>query len=122
MHRLWALGFVTALVTAAPAASTVTGTWTMAVDAGPHGQTSMGLVLVQDGHRVTGTLSTPHGDMRVEGTFAEGKLQLRTQPDGGKGEPITLSASLKSNGTLEGYLSSEMGDMTWTAERVQEKR
>jgi hypothetical protein len=30
---------------------------------------------------------------------------------------VSLTAKLKENGTLEGYLSSQMGDMTWTASR-----
>jgi hypothetical protein len=30
-----------------------------------------------------------------------------------------FSAKLKDDGTLAGYVSSDMGDMNWTAERVQ---
>ena len=32
-----------------------------------------------------------------------------------------IAAKLKENGTLEGYLSSQMGDMTWTASRATGK-
>ena len=32
---------------------------------------------------------------------------------------LVFSAKLRDDGTLAGYLSGEMGDMNWTAERVQ---
>ena len=32
---------------------------------------------------------------------------------------LVFSAKLKDDGTLAGYVSSDMGDMNWTAERVQ---
>ena len=100
-------------------APTVAGKWTMTVKS-PHGEVSMGLALQQDGKKITGTLATPHGDdLRVEGEFAGETLTLAT-PEGGDTR-ITLTAKLKGNGTLDGYMSSQMGDMTWTAARVNEK-
>lgn len=122
MHRLLTGVFVFALV-AVPwaAAPGVGGTWTMTVDAGPHGRTTMRLALKQEGNRVTGTFSSPHGDVKVEGKFADGELQLTTVSDEDQAEPITFNARLKANDTLEGYLSSAMGDMTWTAERANDK-
>ena len=74
----------------------------------------MGLDLAQEGKKVTGTLATPHGDdLQVEGEFVGGTLTLAT-PGGGDSH-ITMKAKLKDDGTLDGYLSSQMGDMTWTA-------
>jgi hypothetical protein len=46
-----------------------------------------------------------------------GRWTLTTSADG---PHATLNAVLKDNGTLAGYLSSERGDMTWTAERVKD--
>ena len=98
------------------AASSVTGRWTMSVKGGPHGDTPMGLVLEQKGKKVTGTFATPHGDdLPVDGEFAEGTLSIATA--GGGDARISLTAKLKADDTLEGYLSSQMGDMTWTARR-----
>jgi hypothetical protein len=98
------------------AAPSVTGRWTMSVKGGPHGDTPMGLTLEQKGKKVTGTFATPHGDdLPVEGEFAEGTLTIAT-PGGGDAR-ITMTAKLKADDTLEGYLSSQMGDMTWTARR-----
>jgi hypothetical protein len=97
--------------------ASVTGRWTMAVDS-PHGAMEMGLTLSQDGSRVTGTFASPHGDMAVQGTFDEGALKLATTADEGS---ITFNAKLKDKETLTGYISSSMGDMTFTAKRVVQK-
>ena len=102
--------------------ATVAGRWTMSVDAGPHGTMTMGLVLEQKGKRVTGTFSSPHGDVAVEGEFTDGTLTLTTTAtDGHEAMHVTFNARLQETGTLSGYLSSEMGDMKWTAERMKEK-
>jgi hypothetical protein len=103
-------------------AATVAGRWTMSVDAGPHGTMTMGLVLEQKGKRVTGTFSSPHGDVGVEGEFTDGTLTLTTTAtDGHEAMHVTFNARLQETGTLSGYLSSEMGDMKWTADRMKEK-
>jgi hypothetical protein len=98
---------------------TVAGKWTMSVDS-PHGATTMGLVLEQEGKKVTGTFASPHGDFPVEGEFADRTLKLATTTHGADSPEMTLNAKLKDNGTLAGYLSSSMGDMMWTAERAKE--
>jgi hypothetical protein len=101
-------------------APSVAGRWTMSVRGGPHGDTPMGLTLEQNGKNVSGTFATPHGDnLQLEGEFAEGTLTLAT-PGGGESK-ITMTAKLKDDGTLDGYLSSQMGDMTWTARRASGK-
>jgi hypothetical protein len=101
-------------------APSVTGRWSMSVKGTPHGDVTMGLELTQEGKRVSGTFATPHGDdLQVAGEFAEGTLTLATT-SGGESK-ITMTAKLKEDGTLDGYLSSQMGDMTWTARRVTRK-
>lgn len=92
----------------------VDGRWTVYVKGGPHGDMTMGLELTQDGKKVSGTLATPHGDLPVEGELVEATLTIATA---GGDTQISLTAKLRENGTLEGYLSSQMGDMTWTATR-----
>jgi hypothetical protein len=99
----------------------VSGTWTMNVRGGPHGNATMGLTLKQEGTRVTGTFSSGHSaDMDVAGEFTDGQLKIETT-EGGDSR-IIFSARLKADGTLAGYISSAMGDMTWTASRVAEKK
>jgi hypothetical protein len=108
--------FAAAAVTIA-AAPSVTGTWTMTVEGSPHGNMTTGLVLKQDGTKVTGTFSTGHSpDMTVSGEFANGELKLETPADGDS--KIVFTAKLKDDGTLAGHLSSPMGDMKWTASRA----
>lgn len=116
---LTALALLT-LTVAAAAAPTVSGTWTMTVQGSPHGDMAMGLTLEQKGTKVTGTFASPHGDLAVAGEFADGTLSITT--GGGDDEKITFSAKLKENGTLAGYVSSPMGDMQWTASRVEDKK
>jgi hypothetical protein len=96
--------------------ATVTGSWTLNVDDSPHGRMTMGLTLKQEGTKVTGTFASPHGDIPVEGTFENGTLSLAT--NGGE-LSVTFNAKLNDDGTLAGYLSSTMGDMKWTGERVK---
>ena len=105
---------VAALVTSS--AATVSGTWSMSVDS-PHGNMKMSLTLKQDGTKVTGTFRGPMPDMDVTGTFENGTLKVETSDTAE--HKILFSAKLKDDGTLTGYLSSDMGDMKWTAERAQ---
>ncbi|HEY2433239.1 MAG TPA: hypothetical protein VGI12_11250 [Vicinamibacterales bacterium] len=104
------------IVTAA-AAPTVDGAWTMTVSGSPHGDAAMGLTLKQDGTKVSGTFSSPHGDMAIAGEFVNGELKLSTT-SGTEDEKILFSARLRDDGTLAGSVSSPMGDMTWTARRA----
>lgn len=115
----WLAAFtILSLVTAAPAAS-VAGTWTMSVDS-RHGAMKMALVLKQDGTKVIGTFSSGHApDQPVEGEFSGGALKLAT--NGSDDHAVTFSGTLKDDDTLSGFLSSRVGDMKWTATRVQTK-
>jgi hypothetical protein len=100
--------------------ASVAGRWSMSVKGSPHDDVTMALELAQEGKKVSGTLATPHGDeLQVAGEFAEGTLTLATT-SGGESK-INMTAKLKEDGTLDGYLSSQMGDMTWTARRVARK-
>ena len=102
------------------AAPTVTGTWAVAVE-GPHGASTMSLVLTQDAKKVTGTFVSGHGpDLALAGEFTDGTLKLESA-DGGDSKVI-FNAKLKDDGTLAGYVSGPMGDMKWTAERVKDKK
>ena len=97
-------------------AATVGGTWSMSIDS-PHGNMKTSLTLKQDGTKVTGTFRSQMPDMTVEGTFENGTLKVETSYTAE--HKLVFSAKLKDDGTLAGYVSSDMGDMNWTAERVQ---
>lgn len=99
------------------AAPSVAGRWAMSVKGSPHGDVTMGLELEQSETKVSGTLATPHGDaLRVEGEFVQGTLTMASRAEGES--RIDMTAKLQEDGTLTGYLSSQMGDMTWTAKRA----
>jgi hypothetical protein len=115
-----AMAVAVASAAGAAAAADVTGTWTMKVTGGPHGAATMGLVLKQEGASVSGTFSSGHAaDMAVRGEFKDGALKLET--GGEEHAKIIFNAKLKQDGTLAGYISSPMGDMTWTAARADGK-
>lgn len=95
----------------------VNGRWILAVKGTAHGDTTMGLTLKQEGSKVTGTFASPHGDVPVKGEFADNALDLATVVRGAHDPDVTFKAKLKDDGTLAGYLSSQMGDMSFTAER-----
>ncbi len=120
LTMLMATGVVASLVTAAAAAPSVAGTWTMNVTGSPHGDVAMGLALKQDGTKVTGIFNSPHGDMEVAGEFVNGELKIATTA-GAEDEKILFNAKLKDDGSLAGYISSQMGDMKWTATRADQK-
>jgi hypothetical protein len=102
-------------------AGTVTGTWTMTVEGGPHGNATMGLVLKQEGTRVTGTFASGHApDQPVSGELVDGVLTIESE--GGSDHQVSFRGTLKGDDTLAGTLSTPVGDMKWTARRVKDAR
>ena len=117
--KIWLAAMAVVVTTAAPS---LTGTWTMNVTGGPHGDSTMGLTLQQDGAKVTGTFVSGHApDMPVSGEFKDGTLKLQTQADK-DGNAVIFEARLRDDGTLAGYISSPVGDMKWTASRADVKK
>ena len=116
-------GILALIIAAHAAPATVTGTWTMSVEGGPHGAATMGLVLKQNGTKVTGTFASGHGpDQAVSGELVDGVLKLDTGGEGEGDHRIIFSAKLKDDGTLAGSLSSPVGDMRWTARRAKDAK
>ena len=105
--------------------ATVTGTWD--VNLMSH---QLGLVLEQQGTKVTGTLMVMGKDVEVEGEFVDGTLRIvgkgaafaRHDDPNGKPTPITLTGTMKEDGTLEGEAPGPQGVAKWTAERLKKKK
>jgi hypothetical protein len=118
------LGMATMAAQAVPAdqaALDLSGKWTMKVSGGPHGDAAMSLVLKQEGEKVSAQFNPGHdGDIPMSGTFVKGALTLKSPPDD-DGQAITMKGTLKADGSLSGFLSSAMGDMTWIAARDKSK-
>jgi hypothetical protein len=92
----------------------VAGSWNMSVQS-----MSMHLVLEQKGNEITGTLDNPHGGtIQLKGQFNGGKITFSGASDD---HSIELSAAgdLKADGSLAGSLTTNIGDMMWTAARAQ---
>lgn len=114
-----ALALVVALGLAAQpraAEEGVAGTWTLTVK-GPaaHGDLTATLALKQDGKTVDGQFSAHGNEHALKGTFADGTLTLESPSQ--SDSSLSLTAKLKDDGTLSGYLSSAMGDMAFTGKR-----
>src|SRR4051812_23726080 len=98
--KTWLAAVAIVITTAAPS---LTGTWTMNVTGGPHGDATMGLTLQQDGTKVTGSFVSGHAaDMPVSGEFKDGTLKLETLA-GKDGDKVVFDAKLREDGTLAGY-------------------
>lgn len=98
----------------------LTGKWILKMAEGPHGPTEMPLTITQDGTKVTAILTPPgHGaDFELKGEFVKGQLTLSI-PASDKNMAITMKATLKDDGTLSGFTSSDMGDSKWVGSRVK---
>jgi hypothetical protein len=115
------LGFVFATVLAMSAVllhaqQSVAGTWTMAV----HGM-SLQLALTQDGEKISGTLESPHGNIRLTGEFSKGKLAISGGTVDGQPVQFAATATLTADGSLAGSLSVNQMEMTFTAVRAPGK-
>ncbi len=98
----------------------LTGKWTLKMADGPHGPTEMPLAITQDGTKVTAILTPPgHGvDLELKGEFVKGQLTLSI-PASDNNMAIAMKATLKEDGMLAGFTSSDMGDSKWVASRVK---
>ena len=97
----------------------IAGAWTLTA----HGM-SMHMVLSQDGAKISGSIDNPHGggEIRLSGEFADGKLTLAGGSDGGDlALQLSFTGTLQRDGSLSGTLTTNVGQMPWTAVRVEGK-
>lgn len=125
--RFTAIALLTALFTLAASplraqhhqdqtAHSIAGTWDMTLQS--H---QLGLVLKQDGKKVTATLMMPGKDVALEGEYVEGTLTLAV-PASDSGTPqMKLKGKLQNDGTLAGEFESPRGKSNWTAERLKKR-
>lgn len=100
----------------APDSVNVAGNWTLSAET-PHGTMSFGLALKQDGGKLTGTLTTADGESPIEGTATKDTVNFKTTQQMGPMSILTISGRLKTDGTMGGTVSSEMGDVAFVAKR-----
>ena len=101
----------------AKAPAGVAGKWVLAVET-QNGTINPALELKVDGKKVTGTLSSPQGEVAVAGEFADNKLtfSINVQNNGGDMK-IDFAGTLKADGTLAGTMAFPQGEIPWTAAR-----
>jgi osmotically-inducible protein OsmY len=100
----------------AHAQQSVAGEWVMSVQG-----MSLKLVMAQVGEKISGTLESPHGEIRITGNFSNGKVIL----SGASPEPhavhLTGTATVTADGSLAGSMSVELTEMNFTAVRATGK-
>jgi hypothetical protein len=101
----------------AKAPAGVAGKWILAVET-QNGTRTPAMELKVDGKKVTGTLSSPDGEVAVAGEFADNKLTftINVQSNGGDMK-IDFTGTLKADGTLAGTMAFPQGEIPWTAAR-----
>lgn len=90
----------------------IAGTWTLTAE----GYT-MSMVLTQKDKTIGGSLDSPHGPMPLKGEFVDGKLTVSASGENVHHLEVELTGTLRADGTLAGDLTSNVGNMSWTAVR-----
>ena len=130
MKRIISVIALGASLSAFAEAANVTGTWNMGVE-GDH-VIPVALVLRQDGKKLTGTIALPtqnagqRVDVALSGELADRSFTLSGTVEGAK-EPtkLDISGKLLDDGSMEGTFMMPghgHGSMSWTAERLKERK
>lgn len=100
----------------------VAGAWIVTLQAGHAVQ--LGLELKQDDRKVSGTLMIMGHTMELEGEYVAGALTLSGEGNAATHleGTVTMTATLKDDGTLAGELLNAQRRMPWTAERFTERK
>ncbi len=120
LHGGMAGGGHSAAAPAPSSASDLTGKWTVAIES-DHGPVECRMVLKQNGKKLEGTISNPHGDgdLPVTGESADGTVTFAVdmKSDHGDMHLAFKGAVKKEDGSLAGTMTSAMGESKWTAAR-----
>jgi len=107
-------------------APNITGTWNMGLQGGH--VVPVALTLEQKGTAVTGAilLPTQRGDrleVQLKGELVDLALTLSGRVEGAA-EPATIeiAGTLNEDGSMEGTLNGSHGKVSWTAERLKERK
>lgn len=96
----------------------ITGGWKMTI---PEAQQVLDVEFKQDGTKITGIAKNDHlGVLNLDGTLANGALSfVATGEAMGQTVKIEFAGKYTKTGSFAGDAQSQMGPMTWTAERVK---
>ena len=101
-----------------PAPPSATGTWMLSAET-PHGAMDFTLTLKQDADKLTGTFTSQAGDIPIAGEAAKGVLTFKLTKAPENYPALSFRARLKDDGTMTGTMSSDSGDMAFTAKRAK---
>src|SRR5581483_9556678 len=103
----------------------IAGNWSFgirgAASDSPKPEMVVRLVLMQKGRNITGTLQNPHGNpIQIKGQFSKGRFTFTGSSEGGEwAYRLSGTGTLQSDGSFAGEIKSNVGDLLWTAVRVQ---
>lgn len=99
----------------ADVAATVAGNWTISMDFG-QGPTDLTAAFKLEGKKVTGAITSPMGEVPLEGQFDAGKLTFGIDV---QGMSIGFAGTLKDADNMTGTMSGQMGEIPWVGKRVK---
>ena len=109
---------------AAPTASTggtsdFTGKWDVKLVIAGMGEMPATAVLKQDGDKVTGTLSSPAGELAIAGSVTGRTVRFDFEAETPQGKlPVTMTGDLGASGVTGKASIAGMGEADWTATRA----
>jgi hypothetical protein len=114
-------GAVLALMIAVPVQAQevdVTGKWETTRET-PRGTMTTTFTFAQDGHEVTGTLSSQRGEQEIQSGSVEGNKITFTMvlTMGERTVEMTYSGTVEGD-TITGTMQTPRGEVPWTAKRV----
>jgi hypothetical protein len=102
----------------------VSGNWTMTLEMSM-GTANPGLVLKQDGEKITGSYTGRYGTFAIDGSIKERTIVFTfTMNAEGETVPMTFTGEVAADGqTIKGKASlGEMGEATWSAKKDKPPR
>ena len=100
----------------------LTGKWTVTIGT-DQDKVECLMVLKQNGRKLEGTLSNPHGDgdFLIAGEYVDGAVTLAVDAKHDQSEMhLTFKGAIKKDdGSLAGTMTSAMGESKWTATRTK---
>jgi hypothetical protein len=99
----------------------IDGKWNMTVN-GPDGQPmQVAAVFKTIGKKLTGSLTSPQGEVPLEGEVDGAKIAFGiTVPQDSGPMNIGFAGTLQQDGTLTGTASGPFGELKWKAERAKD--
>jgi hypothetical protein len=103
----------------------VSGTWKWMMQRPNGGGREVTLTLIQDGDKLTGTLSGMGGDTDIEeGSVADGNITFKITRSRGGDDIVTTYTGRLEGDVIKGKAATQMGGQTrprdWQAERVKD--